>query len=467
MATNQFFTHGNFGEQRLVQDLINEQLRMYGIDVYYLPRVFLNTDTIVKENIVNKFTDNFIIEAYVNTYSGFGKNTDMLGKFGIQVTDTLSLIISREKFEDFIAPIMETSIEDYKLSARPKEGDLIYFPLNDTVYEIKFIEHEVDFYQLNKLYTYEISCEPFMFEDELIDTSIEDVDNNFVDRGYNTILTLSGAGVTAGAATSITNGSVSKIYLVNDGYGYTSTPTVAISSAPIGGRTATAVAIMTSYPGASGVYAIDRILIKNSGGGYVTPPTISFVGGGGSGAIATAGISSGAISGIAITNFGQYYSTNPTITISSPSGAGTTATVEAVIGAGGTITQVYITNAGSGYTSIPTIVFSNPGISTGNYALNEIVIGTSSSTTSVVKEWDYDTRILKVYRSTGRFQIGETIIGTANTITNVGLGRTGDYRIMSINYYGDAEDDFRQNVQIENAGLDILDFSEKNPFGNY
>ena len=68
MATNQFFTHGNSAEQRLIQDLINEQLKMYGIDVYYMPRVFLNTDKIVKENILNKFTDNFIIEAYLNQY---------------------------------------------------------------------------------------------------------------------------------------------------------------------------------------------------------------------------------------------------------------------------------------------------------------------------------------------------------------------------------------------------------------
>lgn len=469
MATNQFFTHGNSAEQRLVQDIINEQLRMYGIDVYYLPREFIRTDRIIKENVLNKFTDNFLIEAYLNNYSGFAAGGDVLGKFGIQVTDTLQLIISREKYEDFIAPIMEANVENYNnLTARPREGDLVYFPLNDTVYEIKFIDHEVDFYQLNKLYTYQLSCEPFIFEDELINSGIDDVDNNFADLGYNTLLTLVGGGSTAGAATTIANGVVSKIYLVNDGYGYTSTPTVAISSAPLGGKNATAVAIMTSYPGSSGIFAVERLVLTNPGGGYTTPPTISFIGGGGSGAIATAGISSGAIGVIGITTFGSYYTTPPTITISSPPGAGTTAIAETRIGVGGTVIAVYVTNAGSGYTVAPTITFSSPGISTGNYTLNEEVTGSISGSVAIVKEWDYDSKLLKVYRSSGRFRIGEYIVGSATTVTHPGIGRTGSYLISNINYYGEETlDKYAQNKEFEDAGLDILDFSESNPFGTY
>lgn len=465
MATNQFFTHGNSAEQRLIQDLINEQLKMYGIDVYYMPRVFLNTDKIVKENILNKFTDNFIIEAYLNSYSGFGNGGDMLGKFGIKVTDTLSLIISREKFEDFISPIMEANIDEYILTSRPKEGDLLYFPLNDTIYEIKFVEHETEFYQLGKLYVYELSCEPFMFEDELIDTSIEEIDDNFDKKGYNTILTLSGVGVTAGAATTVANGVVQQIYLLNDGYNYTSVPTVAISSAPIGGKNATAVAIMTSYPG-SDKLSVDRIVITNPGGGYTMSPQITILGGGGSGAIATVGISSGGIGVIGLTTYGSYYSSPPTITITSP-GMGVTASAEAFVGSGGSITSVVITNAGSGYTAYPNISFSSPGITTGNYSLNETVIGHLSNTSATVKEWDYDTKLLKVYRSSGRFRIGERVVGSASTITNPGIGKTGDYYIMSIDNYGDAESGYAENKQIETEADQILDFSEKNPFGEY
>ena len=156
----------------------------------------------------------------------------------------------------------------------------------------------------------------------------------------------------------------------------------------------------------------------------------------------------------------------PIITISSPPGAGTTATAEATIGVGGTVTAVYVTNAGSGYTVAPTITFSAPGISTGNYALNETVTGSTSGTTAVVKDWDYDTGILKVYRADGKFITGEYIIGSATTITNPGIGVTGSYRLTNINYYGDS-DDYRQNEEFEEASIDILDFSETNPFGNY
>jgi len=467
MATNQFFTHGNFAEQRLVQDIINEQLRMYGIDVYYMPRVFLKNDSIIKENILNKFTDHYIIEAYLNNYNGFGAGGDMLGKFGIQVTDTLSLIISREKFEDFISPLMEDNASDYNnLTTRPREGDLIYFPLNDTIYEIKFIEHEENFYQLNKLYTYQLSCEPFMFEDEIINTTIEDIDNNFEDIGYNTLITLSKTGSTAGAATTIANGVVSKIYLVNDGYGYTSSPTVAISSAPLGGKNATAVAIMTSYPGSPGIFAVERIVITNPGGGYTTPPTISFIGGGGSGAIATSGISSGSIGVIGLTTYGSYYATPPIVTISAPPGAGTTAIAETRIGTGGTVTAVYVTNAGSGYTVAPTITFETPGITTGNYYLNQTVIGSATSTSAVVKTWDYDTKILKVYRADGRFKIGEYLIGEIKDLENGGITTTAQYKVESIDYFGE-DDNYSQNNKFEEAGIDILDFSESNPFGNY
>lgn len=466
MAINQYFTHGNFAEQRLVQDIINEQLRMYGIDVYYLPRVFLTTDTIIRENILAKFTDHYIIEAYLNNYDGFGPNGDVLGKFGIQVTDTLRLIISREKFEDFISPIMEANPEEfYNLTTRPREGDLIYFPLNDTIYEIKFVENEVNFYQLNKLYTYELNCEPFMFEDEQFNTSIEEIDDNFTEVGYNTLITLAKEGSTAGAATTIANGVVSQLYMVNDGSGYTSTPTVAISSAPIGGRNATAVAIMTSYPGSPGIFAVERLVLTNPGGGYTTPPTISFIGGGGSGAIATAGISSGAIGVIGLTTYGSYYTTPPVITISSPPGAGTTATAEAKIGVGGTVIAVYVTNAGSGYTVAPTITFESPGISTGNYHSNQTVTGATSGTDAIVKEWDYDTKVLKIYRADGRFKIGEYLTGETTNLESGGITTT-QYRIESINYFGE-DDNYRQNEQFEEAGIDILDFSESNPFGSY
>ena len=156
MALNPFFLQGSPGEQRLVQDLINEQLRMYGVDIYYMPREYLGTKTVIKENVLAKFEDNFIIEAYVQNYEGFQGSGDLMTKFGIRTTDELTLVISKERFEDFISPFSMDL-----LSTRPKEGDLIYFPLSDSLFEIKFVEHENPFYQLGKLYMYQLTCELF------------------------------------------------------------------------------------------------------------------------------------------------------------------------------------------------------------------------------------------------------------------------------------------------------------------
>ena len=469
MALNPYFIQGNRGEQRLLQDLINEQLRMYGVNIGYLPRSYAIEDGVIQENILARFNDNYYMEAYVNTWGGFGGGGDLLSKFGVQGNDDLSLIISREKFEDFISPFIEAELveENLKISNRPKEGDLIYFPLTDTLFEVKFVEHEVEFYQLNGLYVYELKCEPFKFEDEVIDTGAYDVDTSVADKGIDAILTLVGTANTAGAGTTVIPfGAVQKVNLVNDGWGYTSTPTVTFSAAPAGGRTATAVAITTSKSivGYTTSLSIERIVLTNPGGGYTVAPTITISGGGGSGGIATASLGNGTISNIQINNAGSNYSRKPTITISSPSGAGTTATAEVFI-TNGSVSNIYVTNAGSGYTSTPTITLSHPGVGTGNYLYNEVITGETSGTQAIVRNWDAKDKQLKVYRLSGKFTPGEVIVGSAGTY-HTGIGSTGRYIFKSANYFVD-EDLYAQNTQIENEADTFLDFSETNPFGEY
>jgi len=479
MALNPFFLQGSRSEQDLVQQLINEQLKMYGVEVVYLPRRFVSEKTIIRENVLSKFDESFPIEAYVLSYQGFGGGGDILTKFGIQSKDELRLIISRERYEDYISPFLVDAAgnvkENFKLAIRPKEGDLIYFPLSDTIFEVKFVEHETEFYQLNKLYIYELVCEPFEYEDEIIDTDIDEVDDNFQESGYAVKLTLVGIGQTATAVTSLRSGTVSYITVVNDGYGYKSTPTVAIQAAPSGGINATAVAIMTnrSSSGFSTGYSIDQILITNPGAGYSTPPLVKFIGGSGSGAIATAGIStSNSIGIVTITNPGSKYSIIPTVSFTAAPSGGVTAIGTAVVSAAGTIAQIRITNGGSGYVSVPTITIGNPsGVGTGNFVLNETVTGSASSTTAIVKTWDADTLVLKVNNVTGTFRIGEILVGSATTFTHVGLGSTGRYVISNIERYTDTDvdtfDNFDQNEEIQEAADLILDFSEKNPFGDY
>ena len=173
MPLNPFFLQGSASEQRLVQDLINEQLKIFGVEVFYMPRKFVGTDDVIKENIVARFDDSFALEAYVQNYEGFAGSGDLMTKFGVRTTDELTLVISKERYEDFISPFLTVDTA-YQLASRPEEGDLIYLPLDNTMFEIKYVEGKKPFYQLNNLYVYTLSCEVMDYAlDERIDTGIE------------------------------------------------------------------------------------------------------------------------------------------------------------------------------------------------------------------------------------------------------------------------------------------------------
>jgi hypothetical protein len=415
---NPFFTQGTTGEQNLVQDLINEQLRMYGVDIFYLPRKYLTENTIIREVVQSKFDIALPLEAYVDNYDQYSGAGNILSKFGIESKDEVRLIISRERFENYITPLIEDQ-SNIKLSTRPKGGDLIWFPLDDRVYEIKDIEYAKPYYQLQNLYVYELYCELFRLEDEVIATGIEDIDNNLIgedydgltDDGINTIqgptqtLTLVGAPTTATATGSIFNGGVRFFTVTNRGGGYSSIPTVGVSSAPSGGITAVGIATLIGGINVCNLNAnpkdqsVQAVNVVKSGAGYTVAPTVTFSGGGsgGTGAAATATIGDGVVGiitvtsggggytenptitinvpggatataattgvggtiSLTITDAGIYYSTAPTVTISGPIGVGTTATATATIGTAGTITALTLTNVGSGYTTNPTVTISN------------------------------------------------------------------------------------------------------------
>jgi len=378
MALNPFFLQGSQSEQNLVQQLINEQLRMYGIEVTYIPRKFVRKDTILNEIQSSKFDDNYTIEAYVNTYDGYSGAGDILTKFGVSLKDELTITISKERFEDFISPFLEAEDDnEIVLSSRPREGDLIYFPLGQRIFEVKFIEHEDPFYQLGTNYVYLLKCELFEYEDEVLDTSISEIDSQIKDEGFITTLKLIGIGATATASSLINTGYVRQIFLNNDGSGYTSTPIITFSAAPTNGSTATAVAITTSR---AGVRSIQEILLTNAGFGYTVAPTIFITGGGGVGAAATCiieKVQKGVVS-VAVNGGGAGYSIAPSVSIEGPS-AGAAAT--ATIGAGGTVTALTITNPGAAYTATPTVVVQSPPTRTG--VLSTSTLNTAGSGYSV------------------------------------------------------------------------------------
>ena len=455
---NPYFLGGSSSEQRLVQDLINEQLKMYGQDVVYMPRQLINEKTIIKEVLVSKFDDSFRIEAYISNFNGFGGQGDILSKFGVKTSDELTLIISKERYEDFISPFLLDD-PDIKVATRPQEGDLVYLPIDNGLFEIKYVEGKVPFYQLNNLYVYELRCEIFRYEDELIDTGIDEVDRSVQDFGYiQTINMVKDTAIRATATVSIAstlNKSVQYIDLINDGTGYLSTPTIQITKAPVGGTDATAVAIMTSKTGRTGD-SISRILVVNPGVGYTQIPSVTIVGQSGSGGIATAVLASRTLGIVSITSGGSQYSSAPFVSISTAPAGGVNAAAEAVLTVTGIVTAIRYTNAGAGYTVNPTIELTSPiGISTGNFEFNESVRGVSTGTTGYVKDWDADTRVLKVSIVGGNFANGELIVGAAAT-----------HKVYSINTF-EEYDPYAENIVIEDEADGILDFSQKNPFGNY
>lgn len=485
MALNPFFLHGTSSEQRLVQDLINEQLRMYGVEVVYIPRKFVNKKTIIQEVTSSRFDDNFAIEAYVNNYDGYGGQGDILTKFGVSLKDELLITISKERFEDFISPFLGALDDgeedsDIILSTRPREGDLIYFPLGERLFEVKFVEHESPFYQLGKNYVFELKCELFEYEDEIIDTSIDEIDTQVKEEGYITTLNLIGVGVTAVStaliSSSVSSGYVKQIFINNDGSGYTSTPVVAISTSPAGTSldNATAVAITTVR---GGIRSVERIYLTNAGAGYVTPPIISISGGGGVGAAATCSIETtykGVVRFIISGTGGVGYGTAPIVTISAPgeliiSGVGQTAVGIASIGYVGSnvtpsVKSIYVSNPGFGYTEAPTVTIASPETITGfgTYLFNEIVIGSRSKTRARVKNWDKDGNILKI----SNVGIGVTQLGffPGETITGTESGAL--YTVETFDKM-DTYNKYSQNDEIEEEADLILDFSESNPFGNY
>ena len=462
MALNPFFLQGSKGEQGLVQDLVNEQLRMYGIECHYIPRKLVTSSTIMKEVTESKFEQAFPLETYLMNTDGYAGQGDILTKFGVRVTDEATFVISKERFEEAVAPFLEQD-DEYTLSNRPKEGDLIFFPLGKRMFEIKFVEHERPFYQLQKNYVYQLQCELFEYEDEVIDTNVNSIDKVVQTDGYIARLILSDVGSTATANATLAFGAVQQIFLQNDGYGYLAAPTVSISTSP--GVDATAVAIMTSRSGIGTAKSIDRILLINPGGDYVGVPTVTVPGTG----IATAGITTlGSVGIVTITSGGSGYTTTPNVSISTAPSGGTDATAEAVM-VGGTISAIRISNAGSGYTSAPTItVGAATTIADGDYIFNETVqVSSDSSETARVKVWDSGSRTLDVSMLTKmQFQVGEKIQG---------LESGAEYVILSVDY--DTPNDYpndqynanqyNDNADFETEGDSILDFSEGNPFGTF
>tara|TARA_Y100000592_G_scaffold17383_2_gene26028 strand:+ start:1866 stop:4148 length:2283 start_codon:yes stop_codon:yes gene_type:complete len=281
MPLSPFFLNGSPSEQRLVQDLVNEHLKLFGQDVLYLPRKIVDRNTVIREITASKFDDSFRLEAYLVNVDGFGTPSDVLTKFGVRDQDEITLVVSKERYDDFIAPFMKLLPETERLNAStPNEGDLIYLPLDNALFEIKYIERKVPFYQLNDLFMYEFRCEIFEPEaSEVVDlpdmlTDKEGVDVEAVntigqtitlqmekDTSENAIAYVSLASTFSGVK------SVQRVPMFHGG-NYRGTPNVTIHKPNRGNQATGTVTIAEA--------GIDSATVTSGGSNYLRVPTISF-----------------------------------------------------------------------------------------------------------------------------------------------------------------------------------------------
>jgi len=207
MPTSPYFPNyysGYSGEQNLVQDLADEQIKLFGTDIYYLPRTLLNNNTL-DDIIYSKFEDQFQIEMYLQNVEGFGQS-EFISKFGLKVTDEIKFIVSQRRW------IQEATANEYKSINRPLEGDLLFFPLTKDLYEIKFVEVEAIFHQFGKLQFYQITAEIYEMGNESIDTGIADIDliENILTPAIDIVM-LSGSGTLSYEVGETVTGSISGV----------------------------------------------------------------------------------------------------------------------------------------------------------------------------------------------------------------------------------------------------------------
>ena len=453
-----------------MQDLVNEQIRMHGMDVYYIPRTIIRDATIMREVTSSEFRSYFIIEAYLNNYDGYGGQGDIMSKFGIQVKDEVTLTISRERYENYIAPFMNSRMiylmnsqqDDGELITiqRPREGDLIYFPLGRRIFEIKYVEHEQPFYQLGKGYTYDLQCELFEYEDEVLDTTIDEVDTTIANKGDISTLRLVAMSNRAEVEVNIATGYIRELTILNEGRNYTSSPKVIIDPPAVG--TDPNVVALISKPDSNLITsALSQLVVFDSGTGYTQEPNVK-IQGDGTGAVVKAGIntSSFGVINFEITNPGKGYPEDVPIIVYNEDNE---IVAEGIaLTDGDSIAAAVVKDPGEGLQSTAYAVVSEPANGgLGNYLYNEIIVGKSSGMRARVRSWNavtFELEVTNLDPEGGKvnFEAGEVIQGETS-------GARYSYRDFEDK---DTKDGYSQNQEVQEVADVIVDTEEYNQFLN-
>ena len=171
MPTNVYFDTGTKSEQHLYEDLMIEQLKIYGQDVFYIPRTLVKEDELFGEDTLSKFDDAYQIEMYFENVEGYEGEKEIMSKFGLQMNEDVTFVVARRRFEQLVSHDSNLIVK-----TRPNEGDLVYFPKVKKVFEISFVDHDDPFYQIHNVPAFKLKCKTFEYSGEDIDTGITEID---------------------------------------------------------------------------------------------------------------------------------------------------------------------------------------------------------------------------------------------------------------------------------------------------
>ena len=459
-----FPQHGGVAtEQNLVQDLVDEQIKLFGSDVFYIPRVHLKDQTL-GEVIQSEFNQSYMIEMFLVNVEGFGAGAEFVSKFGLRITDEITFVVSRRRWEQSANPALNLAVD-----GRPNEGDLIYFPMTEDLYEVKYVERENPFFQLGKQYFYQLTAEIYEQGADKFDTGIDEIDD--VERDFSNITTLNLSLTTRQTATGTlevdSSGAISQATVTLAGTGYNTPPNVTIGNAGNGSGGIITTSIMDG--------GVVTLTIVNGGSGYdstnVDPPTITIDAP--PEAVQFLNDEHVVIGGFTAQGSGRSWtSSNKVITITGSGGFdpvfatttqkkyfywkfedkricyvyqynGTTATTTPGYFYYDTANVKYIINAWEETTT-----------SGGQAILYDLM----SATIAEVADWNGVTYTLEVMNRTGNFIDGDMIRGVeSNAIYTLGTFSTIDNQST----------EYDQNQAIETGADDIVDWGEVNPFGEF
>ena len=270
MARNVYFSEGTRSEQLLYEDIVIESLKIYGQDLYYLPRETILKDDILNEDPSSRFSRAYMIEMYIDNVEGFDGGGDLFTKFGVEIRDQVTLTMARRRW----AQAVQNYANDLK-GDRPLEGDLIYLPMARKLFQIMRVEHEDPFYQLNNLATYKLICELYEFNEDDFDTGVATIDAIEEQYAQRYIIEFTTSNPAEARAETDSAGRVSNVIVTNVGLNYTSLPTVTIGKPTLNRVTATGTAQGTKGGPGNKQGSITSLSLTDPGKFYLTAPTVT------------------------------------------------------------------------------------------------------------------------------------------------------------------------------------------------